>query len=109
GDYMALNFAVARQLQGDAQPASGYVILRADDAGVARMVRTQPVASPRNPDEIALRYRRNAGAVRLATNAYFFPEGQAQRYAGARYGELRVDDAGNAVLAGLLDERLRPL
>ncbi len=47
--------------------------------------------------------------VRIAGNTWFFPEGQAQRYAPAKYGELRVDDHGEALLTGLRDDRRAPL
>ena len=47
--------------------------------------------------------------VRLASDAYFFEEGQWKTFESARYGELRVDDDGNAVLTGLRDENFQPL
>jgi uncharacterized membrane-anchored protein len=49
-----------------------------------------------------LRYRIRAGHVWLGTNAFFFEEGTADRFRGARYGEFRVDrGTGEAVLVGL--------
>jgi uncharacterized membrane-anchored protein len=42
--------------------------------------------------------------VRLASDAYFFEEGRWNNYAGARFGELRVSKAGDAVLTGLRDQ-----
>jgi uncharacterized membrane-anchored protein len=43
--------------------------------------------------------------VRLASDAFFFEEGQGQTYQRARFGELRVADDGSAVLVGLRDEQ----
>ena len=64
-----------------------------------------------NPDQSApglrIRYRIRNQQVWLGTNAYFFEEGSAQRYSGARYGEFRVDrDSGEAALVGLTGDDL---
>lgn len=93
GDYMALRFAIADQLSTD---ASGSAALRVDARGVATLDPEPRVGGLR------IRYRIRNGAVWLGTNAYFFEEGAAERYNGARYGEFRVDrDSGEAVLVGL--------
>ena len=42
-------------------------------------------------------------SVRLASDAYFFQEGTAEEYNGARFGEIRVNAKGHAVLTGLRD------
>lgn len=109
GDYMALRFAAGEDIErwrndrpADGQDAAafahidGYVVLAPDERGVARPVRIQEQAAPRDGNEIVLRYRLRASGVRLVTNAYFFPEGEQQRYQRARYGEMRVDDRGPA-------------
>ncbi|KAA0891152.1 GDYXXLXY domain-containing protein [Pusillimonas sp. ANT_WB101] len=49
------------------------------------------------------------GEVHIGTDAWFFPEGQADRYAQARYGEFRVSKQGTGILLRLLDEQRRPL
>ncbi|VFR45683.1 putative membrane protein [plant metagenome] len=121
GDYMALNFEVADQLRqlrppgapADAPvvevPADGYLVLRHDEQGVARLQRVQGGPQPRAQDEIALRYRKRAGQVHIVTNAYFFAEGQAERYEAARFGEFRVNDGGTGLLLRLLDAEGKPL
>jgi uncharacterized membrane-anchored protein len=59
---------------------------------------------------LRLRYRIRANRVWLGTNAFFFEEGSAARFNGARYGEFRVDRAsGEAVLVGLRDAALKRL
>jgi uncharacterized membrane-anchored protein len=46
----------------------------------------------------------------LGTNAFFFQEGDAERFSSARYGEFRVDrSSGEAVLVGLRDDALTAL
>jgi uncharacterized membrane-anchored protein len=47
--------------------------------------------------------------VRVGTDAFYFQEGQAERYAGAKYGELRLTGSGEAVLVGLRGPALEPL
>jgi hypothetical protein len=60
------------------------------------------------PGDLRIRYRLRNGQVWLGTNAYFFEEGKADRYQGARYGEFRIDrDSGEAVLVALADENLK--
>ncbi|HTU64958.1 MAG TPA: GDYXXLXY domain-containing protein [Steroidobacteraceae bacterium] len=101
GDYMALRFAIARNLSPD---ASGSAALSIDASGIAVLDPQPTKNSPR------IRYRVRQGQVWLGTNAYFFEEGSAARYAGARYGEFRLDRAsGEAILVGLRDEDLRAL
>jgi len=101
GDYMALRFEIAALLPAD---ESRSIPLLVDSAGVAT----------RNPDPLAgglrIRYRLRNGQVWLGTNAWFFEEGTAERYSGARYGEFRVDRAsGEAVLVGLRGPDLREM
>jgi uncharacterized membrane-anchored protein len=112
GDYMALRFAVAVAAFGndrtETQTADGYVVLRVDDRSVGEFVRFDDGAAL-GSDEVRMRFRVRAGRPKFGTNAFFFEEGTADRYAQARYGELRVDAAGEAILTGLRDADLRPL
>jgi uncharacterized membrane-anchored protein len=101
GDYMALRFALAGRIRSE---VSGSVPLHIDDKGVARL------AEDPRPDSLRIRYRIRHGQVWLGTNAYFFEEGTANRYAGARYGEFRVDrDTGEAILVGMVGPDFKPL
>ena len=101
GDYMALRFELTN---GIPATESGSVPLRVDSRGVATLN-----ADPTAPG-MRIRYRIRNGEVWLGTNAYFFEEGTAERYAGAKFGEFRIDrDSGEAVLVGLRDEHLREM
>ena len=100
GDYMALRFELAAHIPLDAAGSAGLIVA---PNGIATY----------NPDQSApglrIRYRIRNQQVWLGTNAYFFEEGTVQRYAGARYGEFRVDrDDGEAVLVGLAGDDLKP-
>ena len=109
GDYMALRFALARELERGTGRAlrEGEIAaapLTLDDRRVAHLT---PVG---DAPTMALRYRIRNRQVWLGTNAFFFEEGTADRYDGARYGEFKVDrGSGEAVLVGLRGAQLEPL
>jgi uncharacterized membrane-anchored protein len=103
GDYMALEFRAAleaRQAKAIERTTDGRLVLALDDRGVGRFVRRDD-GSPLADREVLLRYRVRDGRVKLVTNAWFFEEGQGERYASARYGEFRVAPDGDALLATL--------
>ncbi|OGA60603.1 MAG: hypothetical protein A3G81_09035 [Betaproteobacteria bacterium RIFCSPLOWO2_12_FULL_65_14] len=111
GDYMALRF----KLTGDAfggvprsQVEDGRIVVKLDERGVGAFARRDDGA-PLGAAEVALRYRVRDGKVKFATNAFFFQEGTADAYAGARYGELRVAADGELLLTGLRNGKLEPL
>jgi len=102
GDYMALRFELARNIPTH---QSGFAMLQVDARRVATLN-----SNIRSSGDLLIRYRIRNGQVWLGTNAYFFEEGTAERYEGARYGEFRVDrDSGEAVLVGLADKDLKRL
>lgn len=111
GDYMRLNFEVARQAfpwDDRSGLTDGRMVVMVDGHGVGtfkRLAKSGPLA----PGEVALRYRVRNGLPNFATNAFFFEEGQAQAYAKAEYGEFRVDEDGEMILTGLRDGRFQPL
>ena len=112
GDYMALRFALALQLERSGE--DGIAPEREGETRFARVVldtgRVAQLAPAGATDALRLRYRIRHGHVWLGTNAFFFEEGTAERYAGARYGEFRVDRVtGEAVLVGLRDGTFQPL
>ena len=111
GDYMALDYAIGRQLADSVArwPRSGRLVVRRDAAGVAHFVRRHDDGAPLAAGEQLLRYRRRDTQLRVGSDAFHFQEGDAPRYAGARYGELRVARDGESLLVGLRDSTGRPL
>lgn len=111
GDYMALRFAVANTaFVGDArvQPRDGHLVLQVAENRVATFVRFDS-ATPLAANEVRMRYRVRSGMPKFATNAFFFQEGDAERYVQARYGAFRVAADGEAILTELHDAQLQPL
>lgn len=103
GDYMALRFKVA----GDAFPRGdfkdikdGHIVVALDERGVGSFKRFAD-ATPLAANEALLRYRIRNQQPKFATNAFFFQEGQADRYQSARYGEFRVADDGEMILTAM--------
>ena len=113
GDYMALRYAMADPVARATEAAGitdGRVVVELaanGEADFAGLYQGQPLRQ----DEQLLRFRKRGESVRLASDAYFFEEGQWQTFNDARFGELRVDDDGDAVLTGLRNadgDRLGP-
>ena len=124
GDYMALNYEVAREIRNalpysadggadERRFADGRVVVSVSPAGVAefRRIRDDALAGlhPLGEDEILMRYRLRNGDVKFATNAYFFQEGTSSLYEPARYGVFRVSEDGELLLTGMADENLETL
>lgn len=135
GDYMALSYAAERDVLvavghdpgtngawalrqmgafgmhcGRDGCHDGYAVFAVDAEGVGRFLRVQPAPRPVAAGEVAVRFReRRWNEIRIAGNAWFFPEGQGARYAPAHYGELRVDADGTALLVGLRDDKRKRL
>lgn len=106
GDYMALRFEVANQafsLKDLETLEDGYLVVVIDEHNVATYTRFAE-SSALADNEALLRYRIRNGRPKFATNAFFFQEGRAKDYAGARFGEFRVAPDGEAILTRLLDK-----
>lgn len=107
GDYMALNFALNRTLTDE----SAYVWLTQDPQGRASYMWQTDINDPppAEPGMFVLRLRKERGSFVVAPNAFFFQEGQGDRFAAARWGEFRVAPNGKALLTHLRDEKLERL
>ena len=120
GDYMRLRYAIARDNGSDTFdpgelilnqtqtneniPKRGYMVVKLDTLGVAQRVRLQEGKSPLNEGEYLVVYTRPKWDLNIGAESYFFQEGEADKYAAAKYGGLKIDGQGNNVLEGLYDE-----
>ena len=113
GDYMALRFAVAQKLQptgaADSSVTEGHVVVKRDLRNIGAFGRVYREGETLAADESRVHYRLRKHDVRIVTNAYFFQEGTADVYSGAKYGELRVATNGDALLVGMRDKDLKML
>lgn len=123
GDYMALRFALSRDVLPDsararprraAEPAEwfatdGYVVVKRDARNIGKFARLWHEGETLAADESRLRYRVREQDVRIVTNAWFFKEGTGAVFTPARYGELRVADNGEALLVAMRDKDLKLL
>ena len=104
---MRLRYAASRPegIDTAALPWRGRFVLRLDADDAAEFVRVDD-GTPLAADEIRIVYRkrRGFGGIDLGAGSFFFQEGDADLYADARYGMLRVAENGDSVLVGLADE-----
>lgn len=106
GDYMALRYAMAETVARkakDARLSDGLVVIElaeSDEASFVAIYNGQPLTDTQQ----LLKFRRRGESVRLASDAFFFEEGQWNTYQQARFGELKVSDDGDAILVGLRND-----
>ncbi len=121
GDYMSLNFRIGTEVYRDlpktkeyrgwrhnADASDGYVIVKLNQNGVASF-KALYTGQALGADETLMRYRVRNGAVKFATNAFFFQEGDAKFYQPAHYGQFRVDGEGELLLVAMYDKDLKKL
>jgi uncharacterized membrane-anchored protein len=108
GDYMALRYRMADSVAGAAGIRDGRIVIELDENQEAEFIAIhdgQPPAANRH----LLQFRKRGDAVRLASDAYFFEEGEGSTFRTASFGELKVSADGDAVLIGLRDADHRRL
>ena len=108
GDYMTLRYARAAlppDALSESLPRRGTAIVRLDAEGVAQFARLDDGGTLAD-GELRLNYKRRLyeHEVSYGADSFFFQEGDADLYAQAKYGVLRVDAEGNSILVGLADE-----
>lgn len=112
GDYMALRFKAANDAfsvrPAGRRPSDGRIVLTLDERNIGTFTRIDD-GTALAANEARIRYRIRNGQARLASNAFFFQEGDAKRYSTAQYGEFRVTPDGEAILTGLRDKDTLPL
>ncbi len=109
GDFMQLNFQIPfdTPLVGDLN-SRPFIIMKRDKQNIGsaqRIAQGEPLAA----DEFKIELSPKNGRWVLVSDAWFFKEGEARRWAQARYGEFRVTPDGKALLVGLRGEGLKGL
>ncbi len=113
GDFMRLNFRLPVEVGKLAPPgvaaARPLVVARRDARGVATLLGPHHAGVPLGADELVIELSPKNGAWTLVTDAWFFREGDGQRWEQARFGEFRVARDGRALLVGMADAQLKPI
>jgi uncharacterized membrane-anchored protein len=112
GDFMRLNFALPREVPeragGLLSAGRPRVVATLDERRTARLVRLHD-GSALAPGELLIELTPKDGRWTVVSDAWFFKEGEAQRWSAARYGEFRVKPDGQALLVGLRGAQLERL
>lgn len=112
GDFMRLNFNLpgeaAERRAGLLRAQRPQMVARIDPRGVATLLRIDDGAALAN-GELRIELTPKDGRWILVTDAWFFAEGEAERWSRAKYGEFRVDAEGRALLVGLRGPTLEAL
>jgi len=110
GDYMALSFAIDRELQRSKKDRAipRYAYVQVDAQGRASFTSAGD-SLPAPVGQVALRVRQRDRSLSVGPNAFFFQEGTGKVYERAQWGELRVAANGKALLVGLRDAQLQLL
>jgi uncharacterized membrane-anchored protein len=113
GDYMTLAFelperraSVSARQPGGPQPVAVGTVGPDQVVKVTEIVLKRPALAQ---DQIAIALSVKNGAYVVGSDAWFFKEGEAKRFEGARYGIFRVTSDGTALLAGLANEQKQPI
>ena len=109
---MRLNFripsGVEAQINGLLTDERRCVVGRRDGRGVLDIQRLDD-GSSLVADEVRVELTPKGGRWMVVSDAWYFREGEAERWAPAKYAEFRVDKAGRALLVGLRSASLEPL
>ena len=112
GDYMALRFAFTQSMAPlNTELAAGqrpHVVALRDGRGIATQVRPD-LGTPVATNALRIELTPKNGDWVLVTDAWFFKEGEADRWALAKFGEFRVAPNGRALLVGLRGVDLKQL
>ncbi len=111
GDYMALNFKTPRLPRpGKSQQRFEmpvWAIAEINEHDVATIDSYAYKGAQNLAGDIVLRIHVQRRRVVIGTNAFFFQEGQRDKYSKARFGEFRIGQSGKPILIGLADENHR--
>jgi uncharacterized membrane-anchored protein len=112
GDFMQLAFrvpaAVDPRIAGLVSSRRPFVVARVDARGIATLQRVDD-GGPLQAGELRIELTPKNGRWTFVTDAWYFREGDAERWSNARYGEFRVGDDGRALLVGMADAQLLPI
>lgn len=104
GDYMILDYQITNGTDAKSIPSRGYIVFQADSFNIIKIVRFQKRPEPLSENERRIKYYGHKRNISIGSEAYFFQEGDADVYARARFGGIKVAKNGESILFGLFDE-----
>lgn len=111
GDYMRLNYRLPDNTSTALNPLRKFgrphVVVALDARGVAKMLRVEDPSLPAAGGETRIELTPKDGRWVIVSDAWFFREGDGERWTAAKYGEFRVAPDGRALLVGLADAGLK--
>jgi uncharacterized membrane-anchored protein len=112
GDFMRLRFILPSEPREQDRLAEGanrpHVVAHIDARGVATLKKMHD-GSPLQANEILIELTSTRNGWTLASDAWYFKEGEATRWSRAKYGEFRVDSGGRALLVSMRGPALEAL
>lgn len=120
GDYMRLSYKLIGwenfdgpprgELQADVDAQGRVVAWKGEGVKTpAPLVSNSPTPATVVTDHIRIAYTAQDHRLRVAPDSYFFSEGNASHFQGARYGIFTLTPAGTLNLRGLADKDLKEL
>ncbi len=106
GDYMRLNYAIGAGSHTEGSSERGLMVIAADENKVAHFVRFYTGENLKSGEKL-LHYHRKGPWINIVPDSFMFQEGHAEKYAQAKYGVFKFDDAGNSLLTGLADAQFK--
>jgi len=111
GDYMRLNYRLPGNTSSTLSPLRKFgrphVVATLDGRGVATLLRIEDPSLPAAGGETRIELTPKDGRWVIVSDAWFFREGDGERWNAAKYGEFRVAPDGRALLVGLADGNLK--
>lgn len=108
GDYMQLRYRLVGEHIRTVECSKGVCTIIVNDSSIAaQMMLPGETDTLVKGTRYLLKYGCNERQLHLGAESYFFEEGQASKYEKAKYGGLRIDEAGNSILVGLYNEQLK--
>lgn len=114
GDYMILRQKLSSEMPEKKKRTKeiltrGRVVLSLDDRNIGTFARFYSDDELLKENEVLLKYRHSIRGYLFGLESFFFEEGKAKVYEGAKYCEIKLDDHGQAVLINLRGEGLAEL
>ncbi|HLV31527.1 MAG TPA: GDYXXLXY domain-containing protein [Chitinispirillaceae bacterium] len=109
GDYMTLNYRITSGTHAKNIPSRGYIVFQADSLNIADRIRFQEKPEPLNSNERIIKYYAHKRNISIGSESFFFQEGDADLYAKARFGGIKVAKNGTSILFGLFDANCKKI